>query len=193
MRVLDIPLEEVVVDVNPHKKVLCFSKGEGHTSSFGYEWNKYSRTYSDTHLGVPVSKGYLEMLMGFPVEFLKGMNVLELGCGAGRFTTILADYAKHVVAVDLSRAVYVNAALGRSNVTVLQADLLTIPKLSEPIDLVFCRGVIQHTKDPRTSMKRLFDYCKHDSIVIFNFIVRMETINGGRFILRATRRDRSYL
>jgi len=153
---------------DPKKKVYRFSENEGHTSSFGYEWSRYSRTYSDVILGAPISKSYLEALLGFPLEFLKGMNILEIGCGAGRFTEILADYAKHVVAVDLSRAVYVNAALGRQNVTLAQADLLDVPEFSEPIDLVFCRGVLQHTKNPHESMRRLFDYCRNDGLVIFD-------------------------
>ena len=31
---------------------------------------------------------------------------------------------------------------------------LDLPKLSEKIDLVFCRGVIQHTENPKISLKR---------------------------------------
>ncbi len=168
MKILKDSIERAIIDNDPSRMVFRFSKDEGHTKSFGYEWTKYSRTYSDAQLGVAVSMAHMEAVLGFPAEFLKGMNVIEIGCGAGRFTEIFADYTKHVVATDLSRAVYVNAAMGRPNVTLIQADLLDIPELSEPIDLVFCRGVIQHTVNPHQSLKRIFDYCRPGGLVIFD-------------------------
>lgn len=159
------PLETVVVDGVP---VLRFCEKGNYTDSFGFEWNKYSRTYVDSTLGKDLSLSRLELNLGFPVEFLKGLNVLEVGCGAGRFTEHLVKHAKSVVAVDFSEAVYVNAALGAPNLTLMQCDLYDIPELSQPIDLVFCRGVLQHTPDPRRAMKRLFDYVRVGGLVIFD-------------------------
>jgi SAM-dependent methyltransferase len=43
-----------------------------------------------------------------------------------------------------------------------------VPLLSEPIDLVFCRGVLQHTEDPRQSLQRLFDYARPGGLVVFD-------------------------
>lgn len=168
MKILRPALEEVIVDNDSSKRVFRFVKDEGHVSSFGYEWTHYPRTFSHSVSGVPISKTRLETNLGFPVEFVKGMNILEIGCGAGRFTSIFADHAKHVVAFDLSQSVYANEALGRENVTVMQANLYDLPELSEPIDLVFCRGVIQFTGDTHGSLKKIFEYCRPGGLVIFD-------------------------
>jgi SAM-dependent methyltransferase len=122
----------------------------------------------DSQLGANLSRSRLELNLGFPLEFLKGMNVLELGSGPGRFTEHFVAHARSVVAVDLSEAIFHNSALGRENLLALQADLMEVPKLSEPIDLVFCRGVIQHTASPRDSIRQLFEYARPGGLVIFD-------------------------
>jgi SAM-dependent methyltransferase len=162
------PLGIVNVHDDPSKKVFVYSKGPNDADSFGYEWTEYPKTYSDAALNSDLSKTRLELNLGFPLSFLKGMNVLEIGCGAGRFTEHLIRHARNVVAVDLSDAVYCNSALGAPNLLAMRADLHDIPSLSETIDLVFCRGVIQHTADPKKSLHRLFDHVRKDGFVIFD-------------------------
>ncbi len=159
---------EVVTLGDEHKKVSVYSKGEEHTTSFGYEWTTYSRVQSDAELNANISRSRLELNLGFPLEFLKGMNVLELGCGPGRFTEHFVQHAKSVVAVDLSNAIFHNSALGHRNLLAIKANLMEVPPLSEPIDLVFCRGVIQHTASPQDSLRRLFDYVRPEGLVIFD-------------------------
>lgn len=149
-------------------EVLVYAEDQKHTTSFGYEWTAYSRVQTDSTLGKNLSRSRLELNLGFPLEFLDGMTVLELGCGPGRFTEHFAKYAKQVVAVDMSDAIFFNIALGKNNVLALKADLMHVPPLNEPIDLVFCRGVIQHTVSPRDTIHRLFEYAKSDGLVIFD-------------------------
>lgn len=164
-----VPLDEAeeVVLVNGIE-VFRFCDFKNYTDSFGYEWKNYPRTYSDETLGLALSKSRLELNLGFPLEFLRGMNVLEIGCGAGRFTEQFVKYAKSVVAVDASEAIYVNSAIGAVNATFIQADLMEIPPLSEEIDLVFCRGVLQHTESPHLSLQKLFSYARDGGLVIFD-------------------------
>lgn len=125
-------------------------------------------TYTDSALDNDLFRTRLELNRGFPIEFLEGMNVLEIGCGQGRFTEHLAKYSKDVVAVDLSYAVYHNISLGEENVTAIRAELHKLPKFDEEFDLVFCRGVLRHTPDPVASIHRLFEYAKNDGLVIFD-------------------------
>lgn len=40
--------------------------------------------------------------------------------------------------------------------------------LEKKIDIVYCRGVIQHTRDPRLAIKTLFNYVRDGGIVIYD-------------------------
>ncbi len=139
-----------------------------HTSGFSVEWTNFPKIQTDSTLKIDFSKTRLELNMGLPLTFLKGMRVFELGCGPGRFTEQFAKYADEVVAVDLSDAIYSNSTLGAPNVLHIKADLMDVPELTEPIDLVFCRGVIKHTVSPRDTIKKLFTYARPGGLVIFD-------------------------
>jgi SAM-dependent methyltransferase len=163
------PLEKIKVKKGGKEiEILRYCEAQNYNDHFGYLWEKYNRTYTDSVLGANVSLSRLEAVLGFPVEFLKGMNVLEVGCGAGRFTEHFAKYAKAVVAVEMSSAIKDNVALDASNVLPLQADLTELPKFSEPIDLVFMRGVLQYTPDPKKTLSALFSYVREGGLVIFD-------------------------
>ncbi|WP_296943630.1 class I SAM-dependent methyltransferase [uncultured Massilia sp.] len=61
---------------------------------------------------------------------VEGMTVLELACGTGRWTEILADVAGHVIAVDINAAMLDQArarGLDEDLVTFVQADALDLP------------------------------------------------------------------
>lgn len=169
------PPLEVVPTRSGTGSVLRYVTSQEYTRSFGFQWTSYPLVLADDVIGLPVGRARLELNLGFPLEFLKGMNVLELGCGPGRFTEHLADYAKAVVAVDLSDGIYHNSAAGRANVLLLQADLLRLPEFTETFQLVFCRGVIQHTPSPEVTIKRLFDYVENEGLVVFDVYRRYPT------------------
>jgi SAM-dependent methyltransferase len=174
IRTLQEPLERLQA-AHGAGEVLRFVPHAGYAGSFGYEWTRYQRTYSDTTLATTVSRRRLEYVLGFPLRFLEGKTVLEVGAGAGRFTEHLVKHAHQVVAVDLSEAILVNGALGTPNLVALQASLYEMPQLSEPVDVVFCRGVIQHTPDPARTIRTLFDLVRPGGLVIFDVYRRTGT------------------
>jgi SAM-dependent methyltransferase len=77
--------------------------------------------------------------------------VLEIGCGAGRFTEVLLEAGAEVWAVDASSAVdAARANLGEhERLHLVQADLFDLPFAPGAFDRVLCYGVLQHTPDPR--------------------------------------------
>ena len=73
-------------------------------------------------------------------------TVLEIGCGAGRFTASLAEEFSEVIAVDVSEDM-INYARGRivgSNVKFVRTDGVGLPAANESVSAVFSAHVLQH-------------------------------------------------
>jgi ubiquinone/menaquinone biosynthesis C-methylase UbiE len=128
---------------------------ESYAAGFGLEWRIHSETQLDSRTGRTVSRTRLERCLGMPVAQTRGLRVLELGCGAGRFTELLVGAGAAVHAVDLSRAIDVNRAnIGAiENYVPSQADLRRLPFAADSFDLVLVLGVLQHTPSPEQSIK----------------------------------------
>ena len=147
-----------------------FVTGDNYADSFGFQWNTYTRTQLDSQNGNNISESRLKAFLGTHLSELKGKNVLEVGCGAGRFTEILLKYGAHVHATDLSNAVEANYKnfSGREHYQIAQADLYGIPYPFESFDLVLCIGVVQHTQDPVKSISTLYQYVKPGGILAYD-------------------------
>ena len=136
-----------------------FVPDEGYAESFGEQWRRWRRVQLDSVTGKPISRARLFEGTGWP-EDLEGVTVLEVGCGAGRFTEVLLDAGAEVWAVDASSAV--DAArenLGTNErLHLAQADLFDLPFAPGSFDRVLCYGVLQHTPDPRHAFLTVCEY-----------------------------------
>lgn len=134
-----------------------FVEGSNYTDSFGWQWNRFAKTQLDSHSGVPISRDRFYRYSGWDPADLRGRRVLEVGCGAGRFTEVVLDAGATVVSVDYSRAVDACAAnhRGRAGFNVLQADMYRLPLPPASFDRVFCFGVLQHTPDVHEAFRSL--------------------------------------
>jgi len=79
-------------------------------------------------------------------------QVLDLGCGTGYSTAVLARLAAHVVAVEdepaLASAARSNlAALGVANASVVEGPLATAGKANGPYDMVVVEGALAEVPD----------------------------------------------
>jgi 2-polyprenyl-3-methyl-5-hydroxy-6-metoxy-1,4-benzoquinol methylase len=166
-------------------EVACFVPGSHYAQNFGKQWTRFRDIQLDSVNGTSISKAYLEKLIGMPVRSLKGKTVLEVGAGAGRFTEYLVRHAQLVVAVDLSEAIFVNAALGAANLVAVQANLLEMPPMKMRFDMVYCRGVLQHTPDPVRSMAQLHRWVKPGGTVVFDIYAPGSLGKlGAKYVLR---------
>lgn len=154
-------------DANP-VDVPSFVPGMHYAGNFARQWAAFRRTQLDSCNGTRISGNLLEQILGHPLSWLEGKTVLEVGAGAGRFTEYLVRHAKAVVAIDLSEAILVNAALNAENLVAAQADLLHLPRMAVRFDLVFCRGVLQHTPDPVRGICCLHDCVGPEGLVVFD-------------------------
>jgi SAM-dependent methyltransferase len=94
------------------------------------------------------------------LEDFRGKSVLECGCGGGMHSSLIAPYAKELVAVDLNTTDIARERNKQfSNITFIEGDLATID-LGRKFDIVFSVGVVHHTDDPERTFQNLLRHVK---------------------------------
>ena len=149
------------------ENVLILNAEDGHVENFGKQWRDHSDVQIDSLNDFELSKKMLEELLFQDLDFLNNKTVLEIGCGAGRFTEYLVKHAKECVSLDLSSAIFYNIAKEENNLVRIKADFLDL-KPREKFDVVLCRGVLQHTPHPKLSIEKLFEFVKDSGLVFFD-------------------------
>jgi SAM-dependent methyltransferase len=138
-----------------------FVPSSTYADHFGAQWNRYRLVQLDSYMGRGFSEERLRRCSGEDVwSRLSGMQVLECGCGAGRFTEVLLSHGARVTSIDLSTAVDANVASfpdGPSH-RVAQADITRLPFAPMQFQLVVCLGVIQHTPNPERTIEALYNH-----------------------------------
>ena len=134
-----------------------FVAADNYAQSFGLQWNRFAKTQLDSQSGLPISRNRFFSFTGWTPEELRDKRVLDVGCGAGRFTEIALSCGAHVVAIDYSTAVDAcRANLGHHpRLEVLQADIYRLPFKPGFFDYVYCFGVLQHTPNVAAAFRSL--------------------------------------
>jgi SAM-dependent methyltransferase len=147
-----------------------FVASEGYTSGFGQQWKEFRRTQLDSYTRTDISRSRLSRCLGGSLTVLRDRNILEVGCGAGRFTELLIEAGARVFATDLSAAVEANHdnCGGAPGYFVCQADLTALPVHPESFDFVICLGVIQHTPNPEETIAALAGYVRPGGALIID-------------------------
>jgi SAM-dependent methyltransferase len=151
-----------------------FVSGATYSDAFGLQWRRFRKTQLDSHTGTTISRDRARRCLGDLWSGLSGLDVLECGCGAGRFTEILLERGARVTSIDLSDAVETNAEnfpIGPMH-RVAQCDILLPPFQPRQFDVVFCLGVVQHTPDPETTIAALAACAAPGGWVVFDHYSR---------------------
>jgi SAM-dependent methyltransferase len=164
-----------------------FAPASTYASSFGLQWARYPKTQLDSYTGVPISRERLTRIAGGSLEVFRGRQVLEAGCGAGRFTEILLEVGASVFAVDLSSAIEVNHENfnGWPGYFACQADIRRIPVELGQFDAVVCIGVIQHTPNSEETIAALCTYLRPGGLLVLDHYTYGYPSNLSRRLLRA--------
>ena len=149
---------------------------DNYVENFGKQWLRFRETQIDRIAGHTLSSDRFYRDTGWSRSTLESKWVLDAGCGAGRFTDVIAQNGANVIAVDLSLAVDACQKNcvdieqpGRGTVQVIQGDILNLPFKQGQFDLVHCAGVIQHTPDSKKAILHLASQLKPGGQLFFNF------------------------
>jgi len=115
----------------------------------------------------------LQHVIDFAAKPVKGLRVLDLGCGEGGFALELGKQGAEVVAIDASaaeveKAAFARDALGLSRVTVLRGDARRVsPEEHGYFDVVLALGLIDRLDAPPLFevAKRIGAVCKGFTLV----------------------------
>jgi 2-polyprenyl-3-methyl-5-hydroxy-6-metoxy-1,4-benzoquinol methylase len=143
------------------------ASNHSYADAFGEQWRQYRMTQLDSYTQTTISKDRLRRCLGEDLwrQLAQDgrLEVLETGCGAGRFTEILLQLpGASVTSTDLSSAVEPNQLNCPQSARhrILQCDINRLPFLPEQYDIVACLGVIQHTQDPERTIRDLYRQVK---------------------------------
>lgn len=117
-----------------------------HLASFGRQWNKYEVAHDEE------DRATFQAKTGISLSDLRGLRVLDAGCGGGRYSKVCGEAGAAVIGADHSAAVAKARDLcgHLPNVCFVQADLKRLPLQPESFDFVFSIGVMHHDADTRS-------------------------------------------
>lgn len=116
-----------------------------HLASFGRQWTKFDVAHDDE------DRATFQAKTGLSLAELKGLSILDAGCGGGRYAKVCGEAGATVFGADHTQAVDKAAELCRHlpNVQFVQADLKHLPFEPESFDAVFSIGVMHHDVNTR--------------------------------------------
>ena len=147
---------------------------ENYASSFGEQWNRFQRTQIDSHLGSSPSEQRFFAETNWRPEELDGLDILEVGSGAGRFSRVVLERTKaNLWSVDYSNAVEANlannGAIAPDRLHLFQASIYEMPFPDGSFDKTFCLGVLQHTPDFEASVQALIQKTRPGGEIVVDF------------------------
>ena len=152
--------------------IFRFVNSSNYTDNFGFQWKNFKKTQLDKFSGLNISKNRFFDITRWDNEDLSDKKILEVGCGAGRFTQIILDYTQaDLYSLDYSEAVDANYENNGPNqrLKLFQSSVYEMPFPENTFDKVFCFGVIQHTPDIKRTIDCLFKVLKPEGELIIDF------------------------
>jgi len=170
-----------------------FVREGDYAASFGFQWRLFARTQIDRFNGTDITRTRFFSSSGWDAVELKGQKVLEVGCGAGRFTQVVLDTGAELYALDCTVAV---DACRQNNsphpaLHLFQADLYAMPFAPAQFDRIFCYGVLQHTPDVRRAFLSMVPFLKPGgeiSLDVYLKTFRSHYLNAKYWLRPLTRR-----
>lgn len=137
---------------------------KSHTvNSFGSEWLEFNEITPEHHKEFEL---YFDLIN---LDKLKNKNLIDLGCGIGRWSKILIDKidVKSLVLIDLSESIFVAREFFReyNNVIFIQDDLEKINFKENTFDFLICLGVLHHLPHRETNILEQIYKISNESLI----------------------------
>lgn len=160
--------------------------------SFGLEWKKFNH-FTDREINDIASGHYFDIVKP---EWTENKQVLDVGCGTGRWTRFISDRALTIDAVDPSDAVDIASKLlaDRSNVRLSRAAVDELPFADASFDFVFSLGVLHHVPNTPLAIKQCVVKLKPGGYFLIYLYYRFD--NRGpvfKFVFRISNRLRKII
>lgn len=112
--------------------------------------------------------------------FQAGMNLLEVGCGTGQITGMLADWVRpgRVTAVDFSPAMVAQARAKWADADFRLWDICAAPLGDATFDAVLCFHSFPHFRDPAAALRHLAASLKPGGQFLVVHLAGSEQINA---------------
>ena len=142
---------------------------EASVNSFGFQWSWVGTMRSESDLRMRVAERF-----GLSPEDFAGKVVLDAGAGAGDQSRYLSDHHARVVSIDLSEAIEVVAKKMRMRPgwVGVQGDVTRLPFTENTFDVVYCEGVIQHTRDSLATVGELVRVTRPGGMILATHYTR---------------------
>lgn len=92
--------------------------------------------------------------------------VLDVGCGWGRYLSVVSSDLMNPVGVDLSKQMLRTGRSKFSQLDLIQADMAHLPLKDSVFSLVYSVRAFKYSPDPQLALKEICRICKKDGFVL---------------------------
>jgi len=158
--------------------------------NFGIQWNEFADVQMDSQNGTAATRDRIVAQSGLAPDEWRGKRVLEVGCGAGRFTQLMLEWGAQLVSLDYSRAIDASV---RNNATAVadgrllpgQADIFALPVRPASFDIVLCYGVLQHTGAANRALHSLWRHVAPGGLLLVDrYAISLRGVMPFKYLLR---------
>jgi len=148
------------------------------SAAFGKQWTEFAEeaavTRDDLLLHIP---------SGLTLAVFSGL-VLDVGCGMGRYTALVAELANGVIGLDASASVDAGHKMW-PELSFVQAEIAAPPFAPQTFDTVYSFGVLHHLPDPLEGFRTCFSLVRPGGqLVVWVYSAHGGTFRRGRRIAR---------
>ncbi len=100
---------------------------------------------------------------------VSGKKVLDLGCGSGIYTRVLADWGAKVAGMDNSRTMIALAKQENPGIPFHKGNALRMPYQDKSFDIVYSAMLVHYLKHLRPLFREISRILKKDGLFVFSF------------------------